>query len=198
MSRALEALESLFRWGLKPQYTRQSLLYLALAFRRRIPQALDLGPLPVPPDIGNTDKKSGIPVSAPPNIDETNEGDGIPALSTETTKPEPPHLLIEPTTSKTIGVLSEYEARLFQQWALHVARDIYPNHPVPPSVLYDRSVNNGIPPDQMFWTDGMEGTGEIEWRDVETESASGSASGSAPGALPKRRKTGTRLGYSHD
>jgi hypothetical protein len=176
MSRVLEALQDLFRWGLKPSYARESLLYLALAFRRRIPQALDLGPL-----------------SAPPSIDSTNEEDSIPALPAETTKPEPPHLLIEPTTLKTIGVLSEYEARLFQQWALHVAWSIYQNHPVPRNTLYDEDANNNTPPDELFWKDGMEGTGEVEWREVTAVSASGS-----PVSLLKRRRMDTRLGYSYD
>ncbi|KAI9760700.1 MAG: hypothetical protein M1840_002348 [Geoglossum simile] len=165
----LEALHSLFRWGLKPSYAQESFLYIALTFRRRIPQALDLGPLPMPPNI-----------------------DGVPTPPTAAAEPEPPHLLIEPTTLKTIGVLSEYEARLFQQWALHVAWSIYQNHPTPRKTLYDEDANNKTPPDELFWRDGMEGTEQIEWGDAMAEKAAGSPFW----ALPKRRRTDTRLGYS--
>ncbi|KAI9780261.1 MAG: hypothetical protein M1839_006821 [Geoglossum umbratile] len=163
----LEALQSLFRWGLKPPYARESFLYLALAFRRRIPQALDLGPLPMPDTTDGTDAEGGAPPSA--------------------TVPEPPHLFVKPTTLKTIGTLSEYEARLFQQWALHVAWAIYQTHPAPEDTRYDEDANNNAPADELFWKDGMEGTGEIEW---------GDAARTQDKALLKRNRTGSRLGHS--
>jgi hypothetical protein len=97
-----------------------------------------------------------------------------------------------------MGILSEYEARLFQQWAFHVPLSISRDYTEPHNNFYDEDTFIYPFPDELFWKKGDEGTGDIEWVDVvpEEEPEGGSESSRPVGSPAKRKRasTGTRAG----
>ncbi|KAH0560095.1 hypothetical protein GP486_003388 [Trichoglossum hirsutum] len=193
--RIFETLWSIFRWCQLSDGSDDSLYTLALAFRRRNPHVLDLGPLPAVSETGG-ERGGGASGSSPSSHADTNTG--TPATATETaTETETPHMLIEPTARKTMGVLGEYEARLFQQWAFHVPESVYRHYQDVYNGNYDEDRFLYPFPDELFWKDGDEGTGEIEWVvPVAAEEGNGAdadtgAGAGAGGVKRKRESTGT-------
>ncbi|KAH0547746.1 hypothetical protein FGG08_000003 [Glutinoglossum americanum] len=166
-----EVLWQIFHWNRLSRVDLESVLALACGFRRRIPPVLDLGPIPTPPTTARSDEEAGKSSSST---------DAAGSTAVEAVKP--PHILVKPTSSKTMGVLSEYEARVFQQWAFHVPPIISRTYTEPESSLYDEYEYTYPPPDKLFWRDGDEGSGEIEWVDV------------VPGGEPGNESHGGGLG----